>query len=45
MPDTRRTVSVLLLLGVTLVALLAMACASDPEVITREVVVEKEVVK
>ncbi len=45
MPGARKHVSVLLLLGVTLVAVLAMACASDPEVITKEVVVEKEVIK
>ena len=45
MPGARKTVSALLLLGVTLVAVLAMACTSEPEVITKEVVVEKEVVK
>ena len=45
MPGVHRTVSVLLLLGASLAVALAMACSSDPEIITKEVVVEKEVVK
>ena len=45
MPSVHRTVSVLLLLGASLAVALAMACSSDPEIITKEVVVEKEVVK
>ena len=44
MAGVHRTVSVLLL-GVFLAAVLAIACASEPEVIVKEVVVEKEVVK
>ena len=41
----RRTVQVPLLLAGALAIALVMACASEPEVITKEVVVEKEVVK